>query len=77
MSDLNTIQVFSGDLEPSTILTGDLEAIDFFPHLLEDSSGDLIVDSDGNILTDATPAPAEPLNGEFTALVVFTGELEV
>lgn len=71
MSDMNVIQIFECELEPVTTFTGELEAIDFFPHPLEDGDGNLIVDSSGNLLTDATPGKADPLNGE---IAVYTGE---
>ena len=77
MNDLNVIQAFSGELEPVNTITGELLAIDFFPHILEDSSGKTIIDSDGNLLTDATPGPSDPLNGELTATVEYTGDLVI
>lgn len=69
MSDLNVIQIFEGELEPVTSFSCEMEAIDFFPHPLEDSSGDLIVDSAGNLLTDASPGPAEPLSSEIEVII--------
>ena len=77
MSDLTVIQAFSGDLEPVNNITGDLMAIDFFLHPLEDSEGNSIVDSDGNLLNDATPGPTNPLDGSLTVTVKMTGELAI
>ena len=69
MSDLNVIQIFEGEMEPVGTITGEMEAIDFFPHPLVDSNGGLIIDSNGNLLTDATPGPqTEPLSREITVL---------
>ena len=77
MSDLNVISKYCGELIPAASFTGDLEVIDFFPHPLEDSSGNTIIDSNGNLLTDATPGPSDPLNGGLTAAVEFTGDLVI
>lgn len=76
MSDLNVIQTFSGELEPVSNITGDMMAIDFFLHPLEDSSGNNIIDSNGDLLSDATPGPqTEPLSGELIPIVTITGSI--
>lgn len=76
MSDLDVINKYCGELIPTAFFTGDLEVIDFFPHPLEDSSGNIIVDSNGNSLNDWTPGEhVDTFRGDFTPLVIIKGSI--
>lgn len=76
MSNLNVINRYHGELIPVASFTGKLEVIDFFPHPLEDSSGNIIIDSNGNSLNDWTPGEhVDTFRGDLTPLVTIKGSL--
>lgn len=76
MSDLDVINKYYGELAPTVTLIGEIEAIDFFPHPLEDSNGNIIIDSEGNNLCDWTPGEqVDSFHGELIPLVKITGSL--
>ena len=76
MSDLDVTTKYDGELIPFASFTGELEVIDFFPHPLEDSEGNTLIDSNGNSLNDWTPGPqADSFCGELVPLVEITGEI--
>lgn len=67
-----------GELESLNVITGDLEVVDFFPHLLEDSYGDIIIDSDENLMNDYSPWPQIfPMACDLVIEQTITGELIV
>ena len=76
MSDLDVINKYNGELIPAASFTGDLEVIDFFPHPLEDSSGNTIVDANGNSLSDWTPGDhVDTFHADLTPLVTIKGSI--
>lgn len=76
MSDLDVINKYNGELIPAASFTGDLEVIDFFPHPLEDSSGNTIVDANGNSLSDWTPGEhVDTFHADLTPLVTIKGSI--
>lgn len=76
MSDLDVINKYCGELIPTASFTGVLEVIDFFPHPLEDSSGNIIIDSNGNSLNDWTPGEhVDTFRGELTPMVIIRGSI--
>ena len=76
MSDLDVISKYCGELIPAASFTGDLEVIDFFPHPLEDSSGNIIIDSNGNSLNDWTPGEhVDTFHADLTPLVTIKGSI--
>ena len=76
MSDLDVINKYNGELIPAASFTGDLEVIDFFPHPLEDSSGNTIVDANGNSLSDWTPEEhVDTFHADLTPLVTIKGSI--
>lgn len=76
MSDLDVISKYCGELIPTTSFTGELEVIDFFPHPLEDSSGNTIIDANENSLNDWTPGEyVDTFRAELTPLVTIKGSI--
>lgn len=76
MSDLDVISKYNGELIPAASFTGDLEVIDFFPHPLEDSSGNTIVDANGNSLNDWTPGEhVDTFHADLVPLVTIKGSI--
>lgn len=76
MSDLDVINKYNGELIPAASFTGELEVIDFFPHPLEDSSGNTIVDANGNSLSDWTPGEhVDTFHADLTPLVTIKGSI--
>lgn len=76
MSDLDVINKYNSELIPAASFNGDLEVIDFFPHPLEDSSGNTIVDANGNSLSDWTPGEhVDTFHADLTPLVTIKGSI--
>ena len=74
MNEIDVINNFYGELTPVATLAGEIEAIDFIPHPLEDSGGSIIVDSEGNNITDWTPgARLDSFSCDLVPLVKITG----
>lgn len=67
MNDASEAITIVGELSEVETITGELTVVDFALHPLEDGDGFLIVDSEGNIISDWSPEEqVESLQGEIT-----------
>ena len=68
--------IFYGEVESVSTITGQIEVVDFMPHLIEDSNGDIIIDSNENPLNDFSPeAQTKPFTSDLILVQPITGDL--